>query len=89
MTFLEVWIGYSIFGITAFSMVFIWAVRTKQFTDFDRARYLALKPSVIEEPETPNSPGKVSKIDQYTWLGLLLLLLCVIGAVLWIAFRLR
>lgn len=43
MTFLDVWVGYAIFGVTAFSLVFVWAVRARQFSDLDRGRYIPLE----------------------------------------------
>lgn len=42
MTFIDVWIGYAIFGVTAFSLVFVWAVRARQFSNLDRGRYIPL-----------------------------------------------
>ncbi len=36
------WLLYLAFGVTVFSLIFIWAVRTRQFSDQERARHLAL-----------------------------------------------
>ena len=84
MTFLDVWIGYSIFGVTLFSLVFVWAVRTRQFTNFDRARFIAL--NAAEQIENVEH-RKPALIDRYTWLFLALLLLTVITVVLWLGIR--
>ena len=43
MDVLTIWILYSAFGVTVFALVFLWAVRTGQFRDQDRARYLPLE----------------------------------------------
>lgn len=60
MTFLDVWIGYALFGITAFSLVFVWAVRTRQFSNLDRGRYIPL-----DEELTTSKPDqrRASRID--------------------------
>ena len=86
MTFLDVWIGYAIFGVTLFSLVFVWAVRTRQFTDFDRARYIALNAAeqVESAEQYKRRPGL---IDRYTWVFLVLLLLSVITVVFWLGLR--
>lgn len=84
MTFLQVWIGYSIFGITVYSAVFVWAVRNGQFTDFDRARYIALKSDSMQ-PEGDPSAASVSLFDRFMWAGLFVLLLAVIISVFWVA----
>ena len=49
MDVLTMWLLYSVFGVTVFSLLFLWAVRNRQFTDQDRARHLALH-SPEEEP---------------------------------------
>ena len=86
MTFLDVWIGYSIFGVTLFSLVFVWAVRSRQFTDFDRARFIAI--NAAEQVENAEQyKRKPSLVDRYTWLFLTLLLLIVIVIVLWLGIR--
>lgn len=43
MTFLDVWVGYAIFGVTLFSLVFTWAVRARQFSNLDRGRFIPLE----------------------------------------------
>ena len=85
MTFVDVWIIYAIFGSVAFCAVFVWAVRTGQFSDLDRARYLALnaaKPYETDEPErVPRS------VDRYTVLVLMLLTLGAITSAILMGIR--
>lgn len=42
MQLLWSWILYAFLGVTAFSLLFLWAVRNRQFSDQERARWLAL-----------------------------------------------
>ena len=84
MTFLDVWIGYAIFGVTIFSAVFVWAVRARQFTDLDRARYIALK---SEQPIESAGSRAVGRLDRYTWVGLAVLTLAVVVSGLWLGLR--
>ena len=42
MGVLAMWLLYSAFGVTIFSLIFVWAVRTRQFSDQERARHMAL-----------------------------------------------
>jgi len=42
MGLLTMWLLYTAFGVTIFSLLFVWAVRTRQFSDQERARHLAL-----------------------------------------------
>ena len=43
MTLLMMWTTYAVFGVIVFSAVFLWAVRTRQFSSEDRARRLPLE----------------------------------------------
>ena len=43
MSLIAVWVIYAIVGTAAFTAAFAWAVRTRQFSDLDRARIIALK----------------------------------------------
>ena len=61
MTFIDVWIGYAIFGVTLFSIVFAWAVRTRQFSDLDRGRYIPLDKDHPSEARGSH----VSRIDMW------------------------
>lgn len=79
MTFLTVWIAYAICGSIVFSAVFVWAVRARQFSNIDRARYIALRTSDESDP----ARGTPNRIDRWTWLIVLTLALTpVIVAVL-------
>jgi len=42
MTLLVMWTTYAVFGVIVYSAVFLWAVRTRQFSSEDRARRLPL-----------------------------------------------
>jgi len=42
MALLVMWLVYAAFGVIVFSLIFLWAVRAGQFSDQQRARYLAL-----------------------------------------------
>ncbi len=48
MTIIVAWILYAALGTAFFSAFFLWAVRARQFSDQDRARYL---PLLAEENE--------------------------------------
>ncbi len=54
MALLTMWILYAVFGVTVFSLLFLWAVRARQFSDQDRARYLPLEDPEKRQP----SPGE-------------------------------
>lgn len=82
MTFLDVWIGYTIFGTALFSAIFVWAVRARQFSDLDRARFIPLSD---EEQESSNH--KPGRIDRYTWVVLALLTVAAITMALVIGLR--
>ena len=43
MDILALWILYGFLGIAIFSLLFLWAVRNRQFSDQERARYLPLQ----------------------------------------------
>jgi cbb3-type cytochrome oxidase maturation protein len=43
MDLLTIWILYAIIGVTIFSALFVWAVRSGQFRDQERARHLPLE----------------------------------------------
>jgi len=61
LTFIDVWIGYAIFGVTLFSVVFAWAVRTRQFSEMDRGRYIPLD----EDQGSDAGGGSVSRVDKW------------------------
>lgn len=84
MTLLMVWVCYAAIGFGVFCGVFIWAVRTGQFTDLDRQRYIALH---TEEPIEQHQDEALNRLDRYTVHALALLTAAVITVVLWLAYR--
>ena len=84
MTFMDVWIGYAIVGTAVFSAIFVWAVRTRQFTELNRQRYIALQAADSLEAEKPNAPGR---LDRYTSFALAVLTLAMVTAGLWVGMR--
>lgn len=81
MNLLEIWVLYAIFGSTAFSALFLWAVRTRQFSDFDRPRHIPLR--TLKGPDNKETNG-LSRIDKFTLLGLAIITLVVMISVVWI-----
>jgi cbb3-type cytochrome oxidase maturation protein len=49
MSLIVTWVLYALLGIGWFSAFFLWAVRARQFTDQERARYLPL--TTLEEED--------------------------------------
>jgi nitrogen fixation-related uncharacterized protein len=82
--FVNLWIGYAIFGSVVLSAIFVWAVRTRQFTELNRQRYIALRAADALETERAANPGK---LDRYTWFALAILTLAMITAGLWVGIR--
>jgi nitrogen fixation-related uncharacterized protein len=84
VTLLAVWLAYTVFGVGFFSLIFWWAVRTRQFGGQERARYMALqepsevKPTAGETTET----GLISPA-LYVPLVLLLIACALLGGPLW------
>ena len=56
MTLLVMWLSYTFFGVALFSLVFLWAVRTRQFSDPGRAARL-----VIEDLPPPDEPSPAAR----------------------------
>ena len=50
MDLLTIWILYAVIGVTLFSLLFVWAVRSGQFRDQQRARHLPLENPQQEQP---------------------------------------
>lgn len=46
--FLAMWLGFLIIMIAAITLALVWAVRSRQFSNQDRARYLALESGIPE-----------------------------------------
>ena len=45
-TFLFVWIGFLLLTSGGIALFFLWAIRARQFSHQDRARYLALQAGI-------------------------------------------
>jgi nitrogen fixation-related uncharacterized protein len=50
-TFLYMWLGFLLLMICSVSAFFLWAIRKGQFSEQDRARYLALQSGIPASPE--------------------------------------
>ena len=50
--FLAMWLGFLAVMIGAITAALVWAIRSRQFTKQDRARYLALESGVPSEVES-------------------------------------
>lgn len=86
MTFLDVWVGYTIAGVILFTAVFLWAARNGQFSNLDKGRHIPLKADkLIEQPWDSETPP--SQIDRYTWVSLLLLTVVIIIVVIFTSRR--
>lgn len=83
MTFIDVWIGYAIFGVTLFSVVFAWAVRTRQFSDLDRGRYIPLD----ADQATEAGGGRASRIDRWGLRAMVLIAAVMLVAAVVIGIR--
>ena len=59
MDLLLMWILYAVLGAVLFAVAFLWAVRTGQFRDQDRARRLPL-----EHPPQPEDRGRLSESER-------------------------
>jgi hypothetical protein len=82
MTFLRVWVGYAVFGVTAFSAFFVWAVRARQFSNLDRGRYIPL-----EREGSESEDRQPAKVDRYTGMAIAVISAGLIGIGLWMGFR--
>ena len=43
---LAVWISFTVLALSGIIVVFVWAVRARQFSDQDRARHLPLRSNI-------------------------------------------
>lgn len=68
--FLFLWIGFLLLMSTALGTVFLWAIRAGQFSNQERARYLALDAAIPDaEPPAEDGPqekGKGKRPEQAT-----------------------
>lgn len=62
---LAVWIGFAVVALVGIIIVFVWAVRARQFSDQDRARHLPLRsnipapgPQAAEDEGTDGKHGR-------------------------------
>ena len=53
---LVMWIVFAAIAILGITAVLVWAVRTRQFADQDRARYLPLRSGVPEDAGDADKP---------------------------------
>ena len=76
--FYQFWIVYATLGLLAAAVVFVWAVKSGQFADQDRARFIPLR----DDPLIPHNPNASAFNPVVVGLAVVLFLgLCVIGAV--------
>jgi cbb3-type cytochrome oxidase maturation protein len=50
-TLLLVWVTFTVVALVGIMAVFLWAVRSRQFSDQDRARYLPLRSGTAPDDE--------------------------------------
>ena len=50
-TFLVMWLGFLGLMLAAIAIPMVWAIRSRQFSSQDRARYLPLESGIPGEPE--------------------------------------
>lgn len=53
--FVVIWVGFMALMIICMGLLLLWAVRSRQFQDQDRARYLPLMSGI---PDADEKPGK-------------------------------
>ena len=56
MSLLIMWVTFTVLSLAGVIAVFIWAVRSRQFSDQDRARYLALHSGIPQDAPTEATP---------------------------------
>ncbi|HEY3397547.1 MAG TPA: cbb3-type cytochrome oxidase assembly protein CcoS [Armatimonadota bacterium] len=64
MTLLAIWMLYTFLAVAFFSLIFLWAVRTRQFSDQERVSRLPLA-----DAEAP--PGPPPTESRHAWLAVL------------------
>ncbi|GAW68207.1 hypothetical protein GPEL0_01f4442 [Geoanaerobacter pelophilus] len=55
------WIGFLLLMSTALGAVFVWAIRSGQFSNQQRARYLALEAAIPDEEQLPEVTPKAKR----------------------------
>jgi hypothetical protein len=58
---LVIWIAFAAIALAGVSAVLVWAVRARQFSAQDAARYLPLKSGIPDGPGGPATPAKGGK----------------------------
>jgi nitrogen fixation-related uncharacterized protein len=82
--FYQFWIVYATLGLLAAAAIFIWAVKSGQFAEQDRARFIPLRDDPIFADKPENSPLNpvVVGLAVVLFIGL-----CIIGMVLIVSIR--
>jgi len=57
------WIGFLLLMLAGLGLVFLWAVRARQFSDQQRVRFLPLESGMPEETE-PSGAGEKTKDEE-------------------------
>jgi nitrogen fixation-related uncharacterized protein len=81
VTFLAVWLAWSVFGIMVLCAAFVWAVRTGQFSQQERARSMAV------EAGRKISGDRAGFIDRLAPAAIIVLFILAMGASLWVTYR--
>jgi nitrogen fixation-related uncharacterized protein len=66
---LIVWLVVAVLGLIAIAIVIVWAIRGRQFSDQDRARYLALRAGIPPDRQPADGArprGKSQDADRST-----------------------
>ncbi|MGI6295731.1 MAG: hypothetical protein ACOX3G_06545 [Armatimonadota bacterium] len=82
--FLRVWLGYALFGVTAFSIVLAWAVRARQFSNLDKGRYI---PLADERDSADSESGHGTRADRWGLIFIVTIALGLFGAAVVLATR--
>lgn len=61
--FFFMWIGFLFLMIIGIACIFVWAIRTRQFSNQERARFLPLKSGIPKELEEQRG-DRQKKVDE-------------------------
>ena len=86
MAFIEIWIGYTFFGVSALSAMFIWAVRKKQFSNLGRGGSIPLDADTMPG-DTDQMEHTPKWADRYTPVILASLVCISLILALWLGMR--
>lgn len=83
--FYQFWIVYAMLGLIAAAAIFIWAVKSGQFAEQDRARFIPLRddPILPDKPENSTLNPVVVGLAAVLFIGLCVIGLAVIVSVRW------